>query len=149
MANIVDPRSAGVYGYERAPAQAAEAFSPSKMGIIGWTEKGEENTPVLVRSYEEFTRLLGGLNTMGLVAISVQAFFDTGGQACWVVRVTPSDSVSAFVDIDAPAKWTFTSKGSGVYGNSVKVRVVGNRNSPLLPINLPMNSRTRLVMNHC
>lgn len=125
---VINPRSAGVYGYETTPASAPEAFAPAKMGIIGWTEKGETDKAVLVRSVEEFRRFFGEVNATGNVALSVQAFFETGGQAAWVVRTAPSDAVSATINVDTPAKWTFTAKGGGIWGNSIKVRIVGNEN---------------------
>jgi len=98
------------------------------MGIIGWTERGPENTPIEVRSVEEFTGYFGPINSRGLVALSMRAFFGTGGQRAWVVRVVPSDAVEAMVDIDAPAKWTFVANGAGDWGNSLVIQVSGNRN---------------------
>ena len=120
--------SPGVYGIEKAPARAAEGLSPAKMGIVGWTEAGPVDRPIEVRSVEEFTSIFGAINTRGVVALSMRAFFNTGGERAWVVRVAPADAVTADVDIDAPIKWTFTAIGPGTWGNDVTVRVRGNRN---------------------
>jgi len=120
--------SPGVYGVEVAPTRAEEGISPAKMGIIGWTERGPANTPIEVRSVDEFTSYFGPINERGLVAISMRAFFGTGGQRAWVVRVVPSDALEASVTVDAPTKWTFTANGAGEWGNDLVIQVEGNRN---------------------
>jgi hypothetical protein len=128
---IIEYRSAGVYGEEKDPARAPDQFSPSKMGIIGWTQKGPTNFPIQVRSVEDFTRVYGPINTRGVVPQQVRAFFGTGGERAWVNRVAPADSTFADVSIDdvpGPAKWEFTANGQGVWGNDLKIRVSGNRN---------------------
>jgi len=120
--------SPGVFGVEVAPTRAEEGISPAKMGIAGWTNRGPVNQPIEVRSVEEFSTFFGPINSMGLTAISMRAFFGTGGQRAWVVRVVPSDAVEASVDVDSPAKWTFTANGAGTWGNDLVVRIEGNRN---------------------
>jgi len=123
--------SPGVYGFEVAPAKAKEAFSPAKAGFAGWTDEGPSNTPIEVRSPEDFTGIFGGISTKGVVPLSVVAFFATGGERAIVVRVVPADAVAASVQVDAspgPTKWTFTSLGEGAYGNQTTVRIRGNQN---------------------
>lgn len=124
----VEYLSPGVFGVEVTPTRSQEGISPAKMGIIGWTDRGPVNTPIEVRSVDEFTSFFGPINQMGLTAISMRAFFGTGGQRAWVVRVVPADAVEATVDIDAPAKWTFTANGAGVWGNNLVIQIEGNRN---------------------
>ena len=128
---IVQYRSAGVYGQEKAPARAPDQFSPAKMGIVGWTQKGPTNFPIEIRSVEDFTRVFGPTNTRGVVPQEVRAFFGTGGERTWVNRIAPADSTFAAVSIDdtpGPEKWTFTANGQGLWGNDLKIRVSGNRN---------------------
>lgn len=128
---ITEIKSPGVVGIEKAPARAPESFSPAKMGIVGWTQKGPSNYPVQIRSVEEFTRLFGAINARGVVPQQIRAFFGTGGERAWVSRVVPSDAVAARVDIDAapgPTKWTFVANGEGLWGNDLKVRIRGNKN---------------------
>ena len=120
--------SPGVFGIEVAPTRAEEGISPAKMGIVGWTERGPVNTPIELRSVEEFTRFFGPINPRGLVAISMRAFFGTGGQRAWVVRVVPADALEASVDVDTPTKWTFTANGAGEWGNDLVIQIEGNRN---------------------
>ena len=120
--------SPGVIGIEVPPTRAEEGISPAKMGIIGWTDRGPTNTPIEVRSVSDFTNVFGPINPMGLVALSMRAFFGTGGQRAWVVRVVPADALTADVDIDAPTKWTFLANGAGTWGNDLVIRIEGNRN---------------------
>lgn len=128
---IVEYRSAGVYGQEKAPARAPDQFSPAKMGTIGWTSKGPTNFPIEIRSVEDFTRVFGPVNTRGVVPQTIRAFFGTGGERAWVSRIAPADADRATVSIDdvpGPAKWTFTANGEGIWGNDLKIRISGNRN---------------------
>ncbi len=123
--------SPGVFGFERAPQSAPEGLSPAKAGFVGWTDEGPSHTPVEIRSVEEFRRIFGGLSSKGLVPIGVNAFFATGGERVFIVRVTPADAVAADVDVDplpGPTKWTFTMIGEGVWGNDTTIRIRGNRN---------------------
>lgn len=128
---IVQYRSAGVYGEEKAPARAPDQFSPAKMGTVGWTDKGPTNFPIEIRSVEDFTRVFGPINTRGVVPQTVRAFFGTGGERAWVSRIAPSDAERSTVGIDdvpGPVKWTFTANGEGIWGNDLKIRISGNRN---------------------
>jgi hypothetical protein len=123
--------SPGVYGFERSPAVAPEGVSPAKAAFVGWTDEGPSNTPIEVRSVEEFRAVFGDISTLGLVPIEVRAFFETGGERCFIVRCVSADAIAATIDVDpmpGPTKWTFTSKGEGVWGNDTLIRIRGNRN---------------------
>lgn len=136
---IIEYRSAGVYGQEKAPARAPDQFSPAKMGVVGWTSKGPTNFPIEIRSVEDFTRVFGPTNTRGVVPQTVRAFFGTGGERAWVNRIAPADATRAEVGVDSipgPTKWMFTANGEGVWGNDLKIRISGSRNY----LNLDSNS---------
>lgn len=123
--------SPGVYGFERTPRRTPEGVSPGKAAFVGWTDEGPENTPIEVRSVQEFTTVFGPITTLGLTPICTRAFFDMGGERLYVVRVVAADAVKAEVEVDAtpgPVKWTFRSRGSGAYGNDTTVRIKGNQN---------------------
>jgi hypothetical protein len=128
---ILETKSPGVFGFERTPSRAPEGLSPAKAAFVGWTDEGLSNTPVEVRSFEEFERVFGNISTMGLVPIMVHAFFATGGERCYIVRAVAADAVSAQVEIDpvpGPVKWTFISNGEGLWGNDTTIRIRGNKN---------------------
>lgn len=123
--------SPGVYGFERTPARAPEGISPAKAAFVGWTDEGPSNTPIEVRSVEQFTSLFGPITALGVVPLAVRAFFATGGERCFIVRVVGAGAVSAEAEVDplpGPVKWTFVSKGEGVWGNDTIVRIRGNQN---------------------
>lgn len=123
--------SPGVYGFEKEPSRAPEGISPAKAAFVGWTDEGPSNTPVEVRSTVEFERVFGQISSLGLVPIGIQGFFGNGGQRAYIVRVVPSDAISAWANIDAspgPTKWTFTMKGEGTWGNTTRIHIRGNRN---------------------
>lgn len=128
MADPVQLLSPGVAGFEKTPATNQENLSPAKMASVGWTEKGPSHTPIEVGSVEDYERTFGPISNLGVTPIMVRGFFDIGGEEAIIVRVTPADSVAAAVDIDAPAKYTFTLLGEGIYGNDYQIRVRGNRN---------------------
>lgn len=126
---ILEVRSPGVFGFEKTPGRAPEGISPAKAAFVGFTDEGPSDTPVEIRSFDEFERVFGNISTLGLVPIEVNAFFATGGERCYILRVVAADAVDADVDIDAaPVKWTFTSNGEGVWGNDTTIRIRGNLN---------------------
>lgn len=131
MPTTLDIQSAGVFGFERAPARAPEGISPAKGAMIGWTDEGPSNTPVEVRSVTDFRNIFGEVSTLGIVPLGVQAFFAMGGERLYIVRVVGAGAIAAFVEIDplpGPTKWIFTMRGEGVWGNDTTVRIRGNRN---------------------
>ncbi len=129
MPTTLEINSAGVYGFEREPARVPEGISPAKGALIGWTDEGPSNTPVEVRSVEEFESIFGQVSTLGLVPIGVQQFFAMGGERLYIVRAVGTGAIAAFVNIDSlPVKWTFTMRGEGVWGNDTIIRIRGNRN---------------------
>lgn len=120
----------GVFPKEGTPKRAQPSLSPSIGAFVGWTEKGPSNEPISFESPLTFRRRMGDLNNLGLVAVSVDAYFDNGGQEVVVVRTVPSDAVAAQVTVDpvpAPGKWTFIANGEGIWGNDLKVLIRGNQ----------------------
>jgi len=130
MGNIATPQSPGVYIFEVPPAQVPQGVSPSTMGIIGYTLQGPVNTPTLVQSFDEFVSRFGGLTDLSLVPLSVQAFFQNGGQRAYIVRVVPAGSVTADVLVDnvpGPTKWTIDAISPGAWGNNLQFAIAGDK----------------------
>lgn len=130
----IEFQSPGVFGIEKTPATAPDSLSPAVAGFIGWTDEGPVNTPVKVRSIEEFTSRFGQITSLGIIPISMRGYFGTGGRETWIVRVVPADAVTAtsLITGGAPAgtagAWTFSAIGEGVWGNELDVLIRGNRN---------------------
>lgn len=127
MANgTIELFSAGVYGFEKAPESGGENLSPAKMGVVGWTDQGPTNTPIEVRSVEEFTRIFGNVTNLGVTPIMIRGYFELGGERAVVVRVAPGDAVAATVTADSKFSWT--AQGEGTWGNGLSIRIRGNPN---------------------
>jgi phage tail sheath protein FI len=86
----------GVYINERpgAPSPIAGAGGAT-LALVGWTQKGAINDPVLVTGFKEFERQFGGFIADGLVPITLHSFFKNGGTLARIVRVAPSDAVAS------------------------------------------------------
>jgi phage tail sheath protein FI len=95
MAEYLAP---GVYVEETVSGSAPiEGLSTSTTGMIGVTERGPSNYPILITSYAEYTRWFGG--TLNIVDFSnangahcylphaVQGYFSNGGQLLYVTRI--------------------------------------------------------------
>ena len=78
----------GVY-YERVDA-SAPAISPLRTdiaGFVGIATRGPLHQPLPVQSWRQFQAYFGDFTGAGYLAYAVRAFFENGGQRCWVVRV--------------------------------------------------------------
>ncbi len=85
-----------------------EGVSTSTAGMVGVTERGPENVPVLVTSVGDYARTFGGrldleeaINSLdgvghGYLPHAVEGFFTNGGRRAYVVRVMPEDANRAF-----------------------------------------------------
>lgn len=125
---MADLRKPDVYIEEIDPAPATEGVSPSQMGIVGRTQRGPINTPIQVRSLDQFSRTFGPKIPESLVGVTMEQFYQNDGRLAVVVRVVPDGSLPATVDIDAPAKWVFTARDPGTWGNSLVIEIRGNVN---------------------
>jgi len=87
-----------------------EGVSTSTAGMVGVTERGPENVPVLVTSYGEYRRIYGGELSLtdftdatgrahAYLPQSVQGFFQNDGRRNYVVRVLTQDATHAERDL--------------------------------------------------
>src|SRR5262245_54445612 len=87
-----------------------EGVSTSTAGMVGVTERGPEDVPILITSFPEFIRWFGGyLNVADFpdtdnerpvryLPHAVEGFFINGGKRVYVTRVAPDDAVRASLD---------------------------------------------------
>jgi phage tail sheath protein FI len=86
----------GVYIQEKPGAPSPIAgVSTSILALIGWTQKGPVNDPVLVTGFKEFERRFGGFTADGLVPTTLHSFFKNGGTLARIVRVAAADATAA------------------------------------------------------
>ena len=74
--------------------------SPTVVAFIGRTERGPLNEPVVIKRFEDFSRVFGGHTSFSFVSLAVQHFFWHGGEVAVVVRVANRAS-RATLDIPA------------------------------------------------
>ncbi|TGD76184.1 hypothetical protein E4634_01150 [Mangrovimicrobium sediminis] len=103
--------SPGVYVEEvNSGAKPIEGVSTSTAGMVGVTERGPENVPVLVTSVGDYRRVFGGELRLdeftdgggrphAYLPHAVQGFFQNEGRRDYVVRVAPQDASLAMRDL--------------------------------------------------
>ena len=74
--------------------------APTVVAFIGRTERGPLNEPVLIKGFEEFSRVFGGPVSFSFVSLAVQHFFWHGGAMAIVVRVA-NRATRAMLEIPA------------------------------------------------
>ena len=91
----------GVYVEEvDTGSKPIEGVSTSTAGMVGVTERGPVDVPVLVTSVGEFSYWFGGLLDVDdygdhrFFPHAIQGFFDNGGQLCYVVRALDVESAT-------------------------------------------------------
>lgn len=86
--------------------------------------------PTLVNSWYQFTSIFGGLDSNYSATFAANMFFRSGGRDMYVSRVTLNDAVKASAvlksSVGTTAWLTFTAKGKGTYGNSLRVVITLN-----------------------
>lgn len=137
MASYLSP---GIYPKETDFSFYVKQISTSVAAMIGVAEKGPINSPVLVTSWEQFTRTFGAYIAESYLAYGARGFFDNGGSVLWVVRVahytsitdkttlTAKSSTAKVLDTAAtPADlFSCTAVNEGVWGDSYSVTVAAN-----------------------
>ena len=67
--------------------QAVTAIRTDIAAFVGIAERGPLGVPVRVNSWEQFQSTFGSFIPNGYLAYSTKAFFENGGQTCYIVRV--------------------------------------------------------------
>jgi len=123
----------GVYVEEVSSGnKPIEGASTSTAGMVGVTQRGPVNTPTLVTSFGEFSRVYGGLldhrtftENRDALPYAIQGFFNNGGQRVYVSRIIGPSATFAETDIYAepvasPAHVTLAARAQSA-GNSLLV----------------------------
>jgi len=101
--------SPGVYIEEiEIGAKPIEGVSTSTAGFIGMAEKGDNDKPVLITNWGQFTEKFGRYTSdRPYLAPSVYGFFANGGSRCYVVKVKDSAEDGDYIGTDSgPGKRT-------------------------------------------
>lgn len=137
----------GVY-IEEIPsgARPIEAVGTSTAAFIGYTTKGPRGKPVLILKWDDYDTIYGGLQdpdaTDGndAMGFAVQAFYQNGGTAAYIVRLAASDTshplASASGYINHPEESTATNGllctalNEGAWANGVRVQFIEKDGAP-------------------
>ena len=117
----------GVY-YERVDASAPgiATIRTDVAGFVGIARRGPLDTAVPVQSWRQFQAYFGDFTGAGFLAYAVRAFFENGGQRCWVVRVASNGAATAEMVLQGPSPaqhdvWRIAAFSPGVWGNNLDI----------------------------
>lgn len=121
----------GVYVTESVLPTPTQTFSPTAAaGAMVAPLPSGPNTPTLVTSWYQFSRVFGPLNKDYAATFAANMFFRTGGRELFVVRATRPSAVRATADVlasNSTTVWgTFSAKSPGAYGNNLRVKIAKN-----------------------
>ena len=122
----------GVYIEEslNALAPSVGAASETVAAFIGANNRGP-SAPTVVTSWNSYVSQYGSWNGDNKLPIAVKLFFDNGGAACYVKRVTAGSPVAATRTLTDGAGTpvsiaTITAANVGLWGNSIRVTVTAS-----------------------
>jgi uncharacterized protein len=138
----------GVYVQEvPAAVKPIAGVGTSTAAFIGVADKGpvpgtllptgKMAMPTLIASYTEYTRTFGGFRSDSFLTYAVQAFFQNGGRALYIVRIytTPSGAtlsgpgalqpgVAGAAVASGAAGFSVAAGSPGAWGNNIWVQIV-------------------------
>ncbi len=121
----------GVYVIEEPAAPAITGVGITTAGFVGLAAKGTTDTLRLITSFQQFKEEFGDYFKLGgsyvYLAFAVNAFFNEGGSACYVVRVAPNDAVKSsgsLLELDQTAQAAnLEALSVGDWGNKLAIQV--------------------------
>jgi len=125
---VQSPQTPGVY-YERVDAStpAVSLLRTDIAGFVGIATRGPLHQPLPVQSWRQFQAYFGDFTGAGYLAYAVRAFFENGGQRCWVVRVASEIAATASVTLQSGSLgddvWMVSAYSPGVWGNDLDIVV--------------------------
>lgn len=129
----------GVYIQEvSSGSRTITGVSTSIALFVGMADEGPMDKPVRTLSYTEFERTYGVTNSAGELHDQVKQFFLNGGSTCWVIRVA-NGALPATVELHnegGTPVLELSAKGSGAFGNSLRVHVDYDTPTPEATFNM-------------
>ena len=121
------PQTPGVY-YERIDASAPSIalLRTDIAAFVGIATRGPLHQPLPVQSWRQFQAYFGDFTGAGYLAYAARAFFENGGQRCWIVRVASEVAEPATVTLQSESfndVWAISASSPGVWGNDLNIVV--------------------------
>jgi hypothetical protein len=93
--------------------------------VVGLTDRGSVDSPVLVRSLTDARRKIGARVPYGITLDALETFFREGGSRAYVGRVVGPDAVASSADLSDGDNPTLTVSASspGEWGDALEVEV--------------------------
>lgn len=150
MASYLSP---GIYPKETDFSFYVKQISTSVAAMVGVAEKGPINSPVLVTSWEQFTRSFGAYIADSYLAYAARAFFDNGGSILWVVRIAHYTTITSKSTLTAKAStgkvvdtattpadlFRIDAINEGAWGDSLSVAITANADDSTNLFDLTIN----------
>jgi hypothetical protein len=113
-----------------ALAPSVGAASETVAAFIGANNRGP-SAPTVVTSWNSYVSQYGSWNGNNKLPIAIKLFFDNGGAACYVKRVTAGSPVAATRTLTDGAGTpvsiaTLTAANVGLWGNSIRITVTAS-----------------------
>jgi phage tail sheath protein FI len=133
MAEYLRP---GVYA-ERVDATAPgiTAIRTDVAAFVGIAKSGPLDTPVPVESMRQFQAHFGDFTGQGYLAYAVKAFFENGGQRCWIIRVASkkeelgAKNAEVILNSGTQKIWRIEAANPGAWGNELTVVLRSQRSA--------------------
>jgi phage tail sheath protein FI len=104
--------------------------STSDTAFVDWFPRGPVSTPTRITSFDELTRVFGGLHPRSEASYGVFQYFQHGGAVAWVVRLEDDGDASATLTVkdgsggSAKNALVVSAANPGSWGNSLQVAVI-------------------------
>ena len=125
----------GVYFEQSRPQVPALRLRTDVTGFVGIAERGPLHQPQRLTNWREFQQIFGGFLSYAYLGYAVHAFFENGGQVCWVVRVAATEGEGRLVrdlaqaasvaipdeDIETTSAYVVKAVNPGSWGNKLRL----------------------------
>lgn len=118
----------GIY-IEEVPSgvRPVVGVSTSDTAFVDWFPRGPVGDPTRVTSFDEFTRVFGGLHKQSLASYAIFQYFQKGGAVAWVVRanIAAGNTATRPLTGGSPAQTvaTVNARNPGRWGGNLRVAV--------------------------
>lgn len=115
----------------------------SQVFMVGETERGSTDGPILLRSFSEYTTYYGNYKSNSLYA-HVKTFFDEGGSRCYVQRVVGDNATAGSIVLQnsgaSATVLTLTATSVGAWSNNLTVQVLPGDTNIFDSLGAPVSS---------